>query len=115
MKISKEDVVIGIIIISLALNVYFIWNIRYSRTENDSYVNTLKAQRDSIINADILKVQNIQKVYEAKADSAINISMDYQRLDSINKYQIYHAKAKIRHYTPIERNAVYDSIFGRAN
>lgn len=70
--------------------------------------------RDSLINAGISKVQAEADDHHRRADSLQAYVVNYEKADSINRYNIKHAKAKIRNYTPSQRNSAIDSILRSA-
>lgn len=77
-------------------------------------IDKLKFQRDSIVQADVIKSQEAQKSFRHFADSCRDYVSYYEKADSINHYKIRHEKGKIKHLTPTERDHVRDSIY-RAN
>ncbi len=117
MKITKEDIVITIAMVSTIVSVILgVKLITANKTINDNktYDVHLKAQNDSLINANIVIVKVVGDKDRKTADSAINIFNMNRVVDSLNKIKYVYNKNKVKSYTPAKRNAVYDSIFGSA-
>jgi hypothetical protein len=116
---SKEDCVIGIMILSLAFNIYLLWDTHSTKIETEAYAASLIAERDSVINAQIyaIKVLAAQDRENANKDSirAYNAESSlkgYYTKDSINKFQTAYAKKKVIHYNTTQRDSVYEYMYG---
>ncbi len=105
-------ILVGLLSVVLVLSLASNYTSFRSNRLTDSQINDLKFQRDSIIQFSIVASKSREKVFKSAADSLIFLNKNLSRADSINHYKNNHEKAKIRFYTPDQRNHVYDSIFG---
>ncbi len=117
MKLSKEDVVITLAILGVAVS--FILGVKLQSANDllnkeESFINKVQQQNDSIFRVQINDAKKEAEMYRIKADSSIAVAKSYQKQDSLNKIKYTNEKNKVKHYSSTQRNAAYDSIFGPA-